>query len=486
MTMRPGRDAAPLGGLFAAKRLDQVDLIGSGPRLRRHLGPWGLVALGIGSTIGAGLFVLSGIVAAEHAGPAVTLSFLIAALGCAFAAMCYSELATMIPHAGSAYTYAHATMGDLVAWIIGWDLVLEYAVSAAAVAASWTQYALSLLKDLGLGFPPRLALAPGETALLADGGAVSGVVNLPAILIVVLLSLLLMRGIRESAAVNGVIVVVKVAIILVFIAIGARFIDGANYAPFIPANTGRFGEFGWSGVLRGAGMIFFAYIGFDAVSTAAQETKEPQRALPIGILGSLAICTVLYVAFAVVLTGMVNYRALRGDAAPIATAIAATPYHWLGPLVDLGILAGFTSVILVSLLGQSRVFFAMAEDGLLPGAFARIHPRWRTPWLATLLFMVFTALLAGFVPMSLLADMTSIGTLLAFVIVCGGVLVLRRIRPDLERPYRTPLVPLVPLSGIAVCATMMYSLGAENWWRLLVWLMFGLAVYFGYSRRRPR
>jgi APA family basic amino acid/polyamine antiporter len=377
-------------------------------------------------------------------------------------------------------------MGELVAWIIGWDLVLEYAVSAAAVAASWTQYALSLLGELGLGFPARLALAPGETAKLANGSDIAGLVNLPAVLIVVALSLLLMRGIRQSAAANGVMVLVKVAIILVFVAVGARFIDGANYTPFVPANSGRFGEFGWSGVLRGAGMIFFAYIGFDAVSTAAQETRNPQRNLPIGILGSLALCTVLYVAFALVMTGMVNYRALGGDAAPIATAIAVTPYRWLGPLVDLGILAGFTSVILVSLLGQSRVFLAMAEDGLVPGAFAAIHPRWRTPWRATLLFMVFTALLAGFVPMSLLADMTSIGTLLAFIIVCGGVLVLRRTAPDLPRPYRTPLVPLVPLLGIAVCATMMYALGAENWWRLVLWLLIGLAIYFGYSRRRRR
>jgi basic amino acid/polyamine antiporter, APA family len=300
------------------------------------------------------------------------------------------------------------------------------------------------------------------------------------------LSLLLMRGIRESAAINGLMVAVKVAIILVFIVVGVRYVDIANYTPFIPANTGRFGEFGWSGVLRGAGMIFFAYIGFDAVSTAAQETRNPQRALPIGILGSLAISTVLYVAFALVLTGMVKYSTLRGDAAPVATAIAVTPYHGLTMLAGIGILAGFTSVILVSLLGQSRVFLAMAQDRLVPGAFAAIHPRWRTPWLSTLLFMVFTALLAGFVPMSLLADMTSIGTLLAFIIVCGGVLVLRRTRPDLPRPYRTPLVPAVPLLGIAVCAAMMYALGPENWWRLIVWLVLGLAVYFGYSRRQSR
>jgi basic amino acid/polyamine antiporter, APA family len=480
------RDAAPLGGLFAIKRLSSGEPDGDGRSLRRHLGPWGLIALGIGSIIGAGLFVLTGIAAAENAGPAVTISFLVAALGCALAGMCYSELATMIPVAGSAYTYAYATMGEMIAWIVGWDLVLEYAVSAAAVAASWTQYALSLLRDIGVDFPARLALAPFETLQLADGGEVSGLVNLPAVMVVVVLSLLLMRGIRESAAVNGVIVIVKVAIVIVFVAIGARYIDWANYTPFIPVNTGRFGEFGWSGVLRGAGMIFFAYIGFDAVSTAAQETKDPQRALPIGILGSLAICTVLYVAFAFVLTGMVKYSAMRGDAAPVVTAIARTPYHWLQTLVEIGILAGFTSVILVSLLGQSRVFLAMAKDRLVPGVIATIHPRWRTPWLSTLLFMLFTGLLAGFVPMSLLADMTSIGTLLAFIIVCAGVLILRRTRPDLPRPYRTPLVPVVPILGILVCGTMMYSLGPENWWRLVGWLLLGFAIYFGYGRRHSR
>ncbi len=484
---------APSGGqrtpwardLFVTKRLGAA-AEGAGPTLRRHLGPWNLIALGIGSIIGAGLFALTGIAAAEHAGPAVIISFLIAALGCALAGMCYSELAAMIPVAGSAYTYAYATLGELVAWIIGWDLVLEYAVSAAAVAASWTQYALSLLQSIGLGFPPRLALGPFEAMKLTDGSEVSGLVNLPAIAVIVALSLLLVRGIRESAAFNAAIVVVKVAIVLVFIAVGIGYIDRANYMPFIPANTGRFGEFGWSGILRGAGMIFFAYIGFDAVSTAAQETKDPQRALPIGILGSLAICTMLYVAFAFVLTGMVKYSAMRGDAAPVATAVALTPYARLRVLVDIGILAGFTSVILVSLLGQARVFFAMAQDGLVPGVFAAIHPRWRTPWLSTLLFMAFTGLLAGFVPMSLLADMTSIGTLLAFVIVCAGVLVLRRRRPDLPRPYRTPLVPLVPLLGIAVCAVMMYALGPENWWRLVVWLAIGLTIYFGYGRRRRR
>jgi APA family basic amino acid/polyamine antiporter len=465
---------------LVARRLQSLEREDARPSLRRHLGPGGLVALGIGSIIGAGLFSLSGIAAAENAGPAVALSFLIAALGCAFAGMCYSELATMIPVAGSAYTYAYATLGEMIAWIIGWDLILEYAVSASAVAVSWTEYLRSLLHDLGLDFPARLAESPFEAS------ATAGLVNLPAVFIIAMLSLLLMRGIRESSGVNNVLVVVKVAIVLAFIAIGIAYIDPRNYTPFIPANTGRFGEFGWSGIFRGAGVIFFAYIGFDAVSTATQETKNPNRAVPIGILGSLAICTVLYVAFALVLTGMVSYRAMAGDAAPVATAIAKTPYRWLGMLIDVGILAGFTSVILVSLLGQSRVFFSMAEDGLLPGVFAAIHPRWRTPWRSNLLFMAFSGALAGFMPMSLLADMTSIGTLFAFIIVCAGVLVLRRTRPDLPRPYRTPFVPLVPILGILVCAALMLALGPENWWRLLIWLVLGLVIYFGYSRRRAR
>jgi len=472
--------------LFITKRIGGVDAEGRGPTLRRHLGPFGLIALGIGIIVGAGLFSLTGIAAAENAGPAVTLSFLVAALGCVFAGMCYSELATMIPRAGSAYTYAYATLGELVAWIIGWDLVLEYAVGASAVSVSWSKYLLSLLHDFGIDFPARLALGPFDTMKLPDGSQITGFINLPAIFIIVALSLLLMRGIRESATVNGVIVVIKLAIAVIFIALGAFYVKWANLTPYIPDNAGSFGEYGWSGILRGAGVIFFAYIGFDAVSTAAQETKNPQRTMPIGILGSLAICTVLYVAFAFVLTGMVKYTAMKGDAAPVATAIALTPYAWLQVLIKVGIICGFSSVILVALLGQSRVFFSMAEDGLLPRAFAAIHPTWRTPWRSNLVFMLFGSALAGFVPMSLLAHMTSIGTLLAFVIVCAGVIVLRRTRPDLARPYRTPLVPAVPLLGIAVCATMMYSLGPENWWRLVVWLAIGLAIYFGYSRRHSR
>jgi len=450
----------------------------AGPALRRTLGPWNLIALGVGAIIGAGLFSLTGIAAAENAGPAVVLSFVVAAIGCAFAGMCYSEFAALLPMAGSAYTYSRATLGEFIGWIIGWDLVLEYAVGAATVSVSWSSYVGSFLKDFGFALPASFAHGPFDP--------VHGLINVPAIAVVVLLSLLLMRGIRESAAVNAIIVVVKVTIVVVFIAVGAFFIHAGNYVPFIPPNAGPFGEFGWSGIMRGAGVIFFAYIGFDAVSTAAQETRQPQRTMPIGIIGSLAICTILYVAFALVLTGMVNYRAMHGDAAPVATAIDLTPFPWLQRMIKLGIICGFTSVILVMLLGQSRVFFAMARDGLLPPLFAKVHPKWRTPWRSNLVFLVFVSAFAGFVPITKLGHMTSIGTLLAFVLVCTGIIVLRRTRPDLPRPYRTPLVPFVPAAGILVCFAMMYSLDIETWYRLAGWLVIGLVIYFGYSRAHAR
>ncbi|HTR16490.1 MAG TPA: amino acid permease [Acetobacteraceae bacterium] len=454
-----------------------------GHALRRSLGATSLVALGIGAIIGAGLFAVTGIAAAENAGPAVVLSFLLAALGCGFAGLCYSELASMIPVSGSAYTYAYATLGELVAWIIGWDLVLEYAVGAAAVSVSWSSYVGSLLRQWGFDLPPRLLASPFTEVRLPDGTLAHGLVNLPAILIITTISLLLIKGIRESAGVNAVIVALKVAVVIAVIAVGAFFVQTANYHPFIPPNTGQFGAFGLSGILRGAGVIFFAYIGFDAVSTAAQETRNPGRDLPIGILGSLAICTVLYVAFALVLTGIVNYHAMLGDAAPVATAIDRTPFPALKVAVKLGIILGFTSVILVLLLGQSRVFYAMARDGLLPRLFAEVHPRWHTPYLSSLLFMVFTGLLAGFLPISELGHMTSIGTLLAFAIVCAGVLVLRRTDPDRERAFRVPWCPAVPVLGILTCLMMMASLDRLTWLRLIVWLAIGLIVYFAYGRR---
>jgi APA family basic amino acid/polyamine antiporter len=442
--------------------------------LKRTLGPVNLVALGIGAIIGAGLFSLTGIAAADNAGPAVVLSFVVAAVGCAFAGMCYSEFATMIPIAGSAYTYAYATMGELLAWIIGWDLVLEYAVGAATVSVSWSAYVVRLLERFGIHLPSNLIHCPWDTT--------PGWINLPAVLVICAISVLLMIGISESARVNAWIVVVKVTIVIIVIAIGFHYIKPENYTPFIPPNTGKFGEFGFSGVMRAAAVIFFAYIGFDAVSTAAQEAKKPKRDMPIGIIGSLIVCTILYVLFAHVLTGMVNYRTFRGDAAPVETVIALFPYAWLQIAINIGIIAGYSSVILVMLLGQSRVFYSMSRDGLLPRVFSDIHSKWRTPWRCNMIFMVFVSLFAGFTPISNLGHMTSIGTLLAFVIVSIAVMVMRRTHPDLPRPYRTPLVPLIPILAILVCFAMMVSLDVLTWYRLVIWLAVGLAIYFSYSR----
>jgi APA family basic amino acid/polyamine antiporter len=456
--------------LFARKPIAQEPDTG----LRRTLGARDLVALGIGAIIGAGLFTLTGIAAADDAGPAVVLSFLIAGLGCALTGLCYSELAGMIPSAGSAYAYAYAALGEFVAWIIGWDLLLEYAVGAGTVASSWSGYVQSLLQGWGVGLPHALAAAP----------AAGGIANLPAAAIVVAVSLVLIAGVSESARLNAAIVVLKVAIILVVVGLGVFYVQPANWHPFIPANTGRFGAYGWSGVLRGAGVVFFAYLGFDAVSTTAAEARQPQKSLPIGILGSLAICTVLYVAFALVLTGMVNYRQMHGDAAPVATAIDRTPFAWLQVAVKLAVIAGFTSVLLVGLLGQSRVMFAMARDGMLPSVFARLHPTRRTPWMAHLTMLGLTAALAAFVPAAALGRLTSVGTLLAFAIVCAGVLMLRAREPDRPRPFRVPASPLTPALGIAVCLLMMVSLPAGTWLRLAAWFALGLAVYAGYSHRR--
>ncbi len=442
--------------------------------LRRTLGTGSVVALGIGAIIGAGLFSLTGIAAAENAGPAVVLSFVLAAVGCAFAGLCYSEMAGMVPSAGSAYSYAYAALGSLAAWIIGWDLLLEYAVAAAAVAVSWSSYAQSLLHGWGVDLPHWLAASPAE----------GGLVNLPAAGIIVALSVVLIGGIGESAWVNTIIVVVKVAIVLAVIGIGAFYVNPANWHPFVPPNTGKFGSFGVSGVLRGAGIVFFAYLGFDAVSTTAGEARNPQRAMPIGILGSLAICTLLYVGFALVLTGIVHYPDMKGNAAPIALAIDKTPFGWLQVTVKLGIIGGFTSVLLVGLLGQSRIAFAMAEDGMVPAVLGKLHPKRQTPWVANMVFMVATGLLAALVPIESLAKLVSVGTLLAFAIVCGGVLVLRRREPDRERPFRVPGAPVVPLLGIASCLLLMVSLPWQTWMRLAAWFALGLMVYFGYSQRR--
>jgi APA family basic amino acid/polyamine antiporter len=462
--------------LFATKSLDRIlaESESGKHQLVRTLGPFNLVALGIGAIIGAGLFSLTGIAAADHAGPAVVLSFVVAAIGCAFAGMCYSEFSTMIPIAGSAYTYAYATMGELLAWIIGWDLVIEYAIGAATVSVSWSSYVTKLLHRFAIELPSDLTHCPWD--------AQPGLINLPAVFIIVAISCLLIIGISESARVNAVIVVVKVTIVIVVICVGYSYIKPENYTPFIPPNTGVMGEFGWSGIMRGAGVIFFAYIGFDAVSTAAQEARKPQRDMPIGIIGSLMVCTVLYILFARVLTGMVPYTTFKGDAAPVGTVISLFPSATLQTAIYIGIIAGYSSVILVMLLGQSRVFYSMSRDGLLPSVFSYIHPKFHTPSRSNVIVMLFSAGLAGLVPISNLSHFTSIGTLLAFVIVCIGILVMRRTNPNAPRPYRTPWVPVVPILGVLTCFGMMAFLDMMTWLRLGGWLVIGLAIYFLYGR----
>ncbi|MGB4773969.1 MAG: amino acid permease [Daejeonella sp.] len=452
--------------------------------LKRTLGAGNLIALGIGAIIGAGLFVRTASAAAEHSGPAVTLGFILAAIGCALAGLCYAEFASMIPIAGSAYTYSYATMGEVVAWVIGWDLVLEYAVGAATVSIAWSEYLNKLLETFGMSIPYEFCHSPFQTSL--EG--VQGIINLPALFIVAVLSLILIRGTKESATVNNLIVILKVAIVIAFIAIGWGYMNPVNHTPYIPENTtGKFGDFGWSGIISAAGVVFFAFIGFDAVSTAAQEAKNPKKDMPIGILVSLAICTVLYVLFGHVLTGVANYKefATVGKEASVAYVIETYMhnYHWLSILVTVAILAGFSSVILVMLLGQSRVFFSMSKDGLVPKVFSVIHPKFKTPYKSNLIFLVFVGLFAAFVPGDVVGDMTSIGTLFAFSLVCLGVIILRKTDPDRERPFRTPLMPVVPVLGILVCGAMMYGLGRHNWERLIIWMAIGFVIYFTYSIR---
>lgn len=472
--------------LFAVKPLSRIiEESESGEhQLKRTLSATQLVALGIGAIIGAGIFTLTGVAAAEHAGPAITLAFIAAAIGCAFAGLCYSEFATMIPIAGSAYTYAYATMGELLAWIIGWDLVLEYAVGAATVAVGWSGTLVSLFHNFGIDLPVQILAGPFEAVRMPDGTEATGLINLPAVFIVCAISILLMRGIQESARANAVIVVLKVAVVVVFIAIGWSFVDPANHVNYIPANEGP-SRFGYTGILRAAGVIFFAYIGFDAVSTAAQEAKNPKRDMPIGIIGSLIICTILFILYAHVLTGIVNYKELNVPS-PLTLALNKMPYTWLAITMKLAVLAGLTSVILVMLLGQSRVFYSMSRDGLLPKLFSDIHPKWQTPWRSNLLFMIFVSLFSAFAPISVVGEMTSIGTLFAFVLVCGGILVMRRTHPNLPRPFRTPWVPLVPVLGVLVNLALMAGLGWSNWLRLFIWMGLGLAIYFGYSRHHSR
>jgi APA family basic amino acid/polyamine antiporter len=475
--------------------------------LKRTLGVGSLIALGIGAIIGAGIFVRTAAAAGEHAGPAVTISFIIAASGCALAGLCYSEFASMIPIAGSAYTYSYATMGEFIAWIIGWDLVLEYALGAATVSIGWSQYFNEFLNTFfHVHIPYALAHSFFETSnttvgMYAAEFGTRGMINLPAILILFLLTMLLIRGTAESAAVNNVIVVVKVAIVLMIISLGWHFINPANHTPYlIPANAGSVKvstgvinyadtfNHGWLGVLRGASVVFFAFIGFDAVSTAAQEAKNPQKDMPKGILISLVFCTLLYVLFSHVLTGLVSYKEflIQGKEASVTFAIkhAMPGYTWLANFVTIAILAGFSSVILVMLLGQTRVFYTMSTDGLIPKIFSKLHPKFRTPYKSQWLFFVFVSLFAGFIPDRIVGDMVSIGTLFAFVLVCLGIFILRRTDPGLVRPFKTPWYMVVCPLGAAICLCMIASEGWENWARLIVWLIIGLVIYFTYSIKK--
>jgi APA family basic amino acid/polyamine antiporter len=487
--------------------------------LKRALGPLNLTTLGIGAIIGAGIFVLTGQAAAKYAGPGIVLSFVLAGMACAFAGLCYAEFAAMIPISGSAYTYGYATLGEFAAWIIGWDLILEYLFAASTVAVGWSGYVVSFLYDLHIHIPPELSAAPGTHlieipsalaatlkaragwATISDSlleqiratgmdpaslGHATAVFNVPAVLIILIVTTLLVIGIKESATFNNIVVAIKLLVILAFIAIGVAYINPANWHPFVPPATGS-GTFGWGGVLRAAGVIFFAYIGFDSVSTAAQEAKRPQRDMPIGILGSLAICTVIYIVVSLVLTGVVSYTRLNVPA-PIAVAVDSLGpgVSWLAPLVKIGAIAGLSSVILVMMLGQPRIFYTMAKDGLLPAVFTRVHPKYRTPWIAQILTGIVATLIAGLFPIDILGELVSIGTLLAFAIVCAGVFVLRFTDPQIQRPFRVPAFWLIAPLGVGFCAFLMYGLPGDTWLRLIVWMAIGLVIYFTYGVRRSK
>lgn len=459
--------------------------------LKRNLTSFNLITLGIGAIIGAGLFVRTALAAGQNAGPAVTISFILAGIGCALAGLCYAEFSAMIPIAGSAYTYSYATMGEVVAWIIGWDLVLEYALGAATVSIAWSEYLNNLLTYIHIGsyqlhIPYSLSHSPFDSNPLTGQ---HGLINIPALLIIGLLSIILIRGTKESARVNNIIVITKVAIVIIFILLGWSYMKTSNHIPYIPPNTGHFGKFGWSGILRGAGVVFFAFIGFDAVSTTAQEAKNPKRDLPIGILGSLAVCTILYILFGHVLTGVANYKEFTGAGKEASVSYAIKhylPYVWLDPLVTVAILFGFTSVILVMLYGQTRVFYSMSCDGLVPSIFSDLHQKFKTPYKSNILFFLFVGLFSAFVPGDVVGDMTSIGTLFAFALVSVGVLIMRKTDPSVPRPFKTPWVPVVPILAVAVCLSMIFSLGPANWIRLGVWMLIGFVIYFTYSIKHSR
>ena len=497
--------------LFATKSIKklQAEAEANEHGLQRALTAKNLTALGVGAIIGAGIFVLTGQAAAQYAGPGIVISFIIAGFACAFAGLCYAEFASMIPISGSAYTYAYATLGEFMAWIIGWDLILEYLFAASTVSVGWSGYVVSFLNDFGIHIPAYLTAAYGEilvnvpdtgwkpltdqlTASLTSGGInvdtlprVTSLMNLPAMFIIGLLSLLLIVGIKESAGFNNIMVIIKVSVIILFIAIGFAFVSADNWHPFIPENTGEFGHFGWSGIFRGAGVIFFAYIGFDAVSTAAQEAKNPQRDMPVGILGSLSISTVLYILVAIVLTGIVSYTQLN-VADPVAVGVNAMgpKIFWLRPIIKIAAIAGLSSVILVMLLGQPRIFYSISKDGLLHPVFSKVHPRYKTPYVSQILTAVLAMILAGILPIRILGELVSIGTLLAFAIVCISIIVLRKTRPDIHRSFKTPWVPVIPVLGAGICLVQMFALPFDTWLRLIIWMILGLVIYFFYGKKR--
>jgi basic amino acid/polyamine antiporter, APA family len=497
--------------LFRTKSIRQLQEETGVHGFKKVLTATNLTTLGIGAIIGAGIFVLTGQAAAQYAGPAIVLSFIISGMACAFAGLCYAEFASMIPISGSAYTYAYTTLGEFLAWIIGWDLILEYLFAASTVSVGWSGYVVSFLKDFGVYIPAKLTAATGTilydipnmgwkpmTSQLAKTLSEQGMdiqslqhitclINLPAMMIIGILTLLLIIGIKESANFNNIMVITKVSVIILFIVFGFIFIKTANWHPFIPPNTGEWGHFGWSGVLRAAGVIFFAYIGFDAVSTAAQEAKNPQKDMPVGILGSLSISTVLYILVAIVLTGLVSYTTLN-VADPIAVGVDAMgkEMFWLRPIIKIAAIAGLTSVILVMLLGQPRIFFTMSKDGLLPPVFSKVHQKFKTPYISQLLTGGVAMILGGILPIGILGELVSIGTLLAFAIVCISVLVLRKTKPDLPRPFKTPWVPLIPILGASICIIQMLALPGDTWLRLIIWMALGFIIYFTYGIKKSK
>ncbi|MDD4514958.1 amino acid permease [Massilibacteroides sp.] len=472
---------------FRIKNVEDLVDNSKNNELKRTLTATNLIALGIGCIIGTGIFVLTGTAAANHAGPALTISFIISALGCVMAGLCYAEFAAMIPVSGSAYSYSYASLGEFIAWFIGWDLILEYLFASATVSVGWSGYVVSFLADFGIHIPAYLAHAPFDH-IAGEGWIMTGsIINFPAMFIVLIVTSLLIVGIKESASANDFIVVIKLAVILLFIGFGIAYVNTENWVPYIPENTGKFGEFGWSGILTGAGVIFFAYIGFDAVSTVAQETKNPQKDMPKGILGSLLICTVLYILVTAVLTGIVHYTELNVPA-PIALAIDRTSegLAWLASFIKIGAIAGLSSVVLVMLLGQSRIFYSMSKDGLLPPIFSKVHSKHKTPHITTIITGSISAIIAGLFPINILGELVSIGTLMAFTIVCISVLVLRKQQPNINRPFKTPWVPFVPIAGALICIAQMIALPFDTWLRLIVWMLIGLVLYIFYGSKHSK